>query len=615
MAVNIRINIPVDEGAFDRYYQKFNSYLSSLEDLPESWKSLKDEAHQMQQHLGQAAQALSLLADGTSRMVDDAGRLRDQSDKTSRHWGLLARNTLQVSKNIGEATVSLLKWVGITSLIGGLVGGGSLYGLDRLAAGVSSRRSQALGLGTTYGGLQAMQANLGPRLGDVEGILGRVNAAMLDPAQSSGLRYLLGGGAGADKIMTGDSANATVAALEGLGRIVDNMDRNTLIPQMEARKVTDVFSIEEIQRWKAMTQQQRSKVLEGVRADQKAFDVDAETQRRWTEFQTKLGEAARAIGKVFIEGLLPLEQPLVTLSQSIIKTVEAFGKSDTVKDWIEELSKGLEWLATNMDTPEFRDKMSNFVENLVKAAKYVAELGGSVLKVLGWFNTIFGITPAQGAAPAGSDAGRGMGNGPAGANITNQGSPDGQGGASERPTLGWGSGGGGGIGTNAGRGPTGAEGYTRGVRNMNPGNIGYGPFAISQGSTGAAGTDTGHGVAVFPSYESGYKAMDALLQKRYAQGRHSAEEIIAAEGGWTPGNREAAANVARSMGVDPNADVRLNDPAQRKRFEHGLMQQELGPKGAAYYDSQLEKKSTTVTIHKNAGANPATINNAMVPQQ
>ena len=123
-----------------------------------------------------------------------------------------------------------------------------------------------------------------------------------------------------------------------------------------------------------------------------------------------------------------------------------------------------------------------------------------------------------------------------------------------------------------------SESDTRADRNFNPGNIAFGPWAKSHGATGAAGTDTGHGVAVFSSPQAGFEAMKALAAEKYGAGRKTANQLIAAPGGWTPGNKEAAANVARSMGLGPNDDLHLDNPAQMKKFQQGLATQEGAPK-------------------------------------
>lgn len=124
---------------------------------------------------------------------------------------------------------------------------------------------------------------------------------------------------------------------------------------------------------------------------------------------------------------------------------------------------------------------------------------------------------------------------------------------------------------------------TRADRNYNPGNIGYGNWAASHGATGAAGTDTGHGVAVFPSSQAGFDAMAELARGKYNNGKISAAQLISGNNGWTPGNYEAAANVARTLGIGPNDDLSLNDPAKMRAFQLALATQEGAPRLVANF--------------------------------
>ena len=124
--------------------------------------------------------------------------------------------------------------------------------------------------------------------------------------------------------------------------------------------------------------------------------------------------------------------------------------------------------------------------------------------------------------------------------------------------------------------------YSRGVQNFNPTNIGYGNWAASHGATGGMGEDTGHQVAVFPDYQTGLNAAQSLALDKYNGGKKSADELIAGANGWTPNNHEAAANVARTMGLAPDDDLNLGDPARMNSFLRALTMQEVGPEGARY---------------------------------
>lgn len=123
-----------------------------------------------------------------------------------------------------------------------------------------------------------------------------------------------------------------------------------------------------------------------------------------------------------------------------------------------------------------------------------------------------------------------------------------------------------------------------GMRNNNPGNIKY----VGQAGTHPSiNTDQGDPQAVYPSAEAGMAAMYSLLRRKYAGGKITANDIIAARGGWTPGNFQAAANVARTAGISATEDIGFNDPERAQRFMRGLLLQEHGPASNAYSDAMI----------------------------
>lgn len=128
-----------------------------------------------------------------------------------------------------------------------------------------------------------------------------------------------------------------------------------------------------------------------------------------------------------------------------------------------------------------------------------------------------------------------------------------------------------------------------GMRNNNPGNIKF----VGQKVPGIVGpsvnTDQGDPQAVFDSPESGMAAMYRLLSKKYAGGKTTASQMIAGNMGWTPGNYEAAANVARYAGIKPDEDIGLNDPGRAAKFMRGLMRQEHGNSSNLYTDDMIAR--------------------------
>lgn len=129
-----------------------------------------------------------------------------------------------------------------------------------------------------------------------------------------------------------------------------------------------------------------------------------------------------------------------------------------------------------------------------------------------------------------------------------------------------------------------------GMRNNNPGNIKYvrGLHSRYEGVVGPSqNTDQGDPQAVFASPEAGMRAAYLLARRKYDGGAVSAAQLIAGNGGWTPGNMAAATNIARMAGVGVNDDLGLSDPARAARFMRALFNQEHGERPARAYTDEM----------------------------
>ncbi|KEC75944.1 UNVERIFIED_ORG: hypothetical protein GGD51_005701 [Rhizobium esperanzae] len=127
-----------------------------------------------------------------------------------------------------------------------------------------------------------------------------------------------------------------------------------------------------------------------------------------------------------------------------------------------------------------------------------------------------------------------------------------------------------------------------GMRNNNPTNLKY----VGQRRPGIIGpsenTDQGDPQVVYATPEAGMEHNFWQIMRKYRQGMLTPNQIIAGKNGWTPDSFTAAANIARSMGIGPDDDIRLDDPAMAKKFLRALITQEQGTSGALYPDSMIE---------------------------
>ena len=128
-----------------------------------------------------------------------------------------------------------------------------------------------------------------------------------------------------------------------------------------------------------------------------------------------------------------------------------------------------------------------------------------------------------------------------------------------------------------------------GMGNNNPLNIKYVPGAPYAGLIGpSSNTDQGDPQMKFSSPEAGWSAGYSLLGRKYGSGMTTPNQIIAGKGGWTPGNTQAAANVAKGAGIGPDDDIGFNDPIKAQKFMKALVAQEQGAAASAYPDAMIQ---------------------------
>lgn len=133
-----------------------------------------------------------------------------------------------------------------------------------------------------------------------------------------------------------------------------------------------------------------------------------------------------------------------------------------------------------------------------------------------------------------------------------------------------------------------------GMRNNNPGNIVYANQKDALGPSVNRDNGGKSAQAVYATPEDGMSAMFQLALRKYGSGKTTADSLIAGQGGFTAGNHAAAANVAKIMGIDPNADLNLLDPDMLKRFGRALMLQEHGPASQKYSDDMVSRVAENV---------------------
>lgn len=371
MATKSVIEVDVNDESFRRFKDIFDKYSASLDDAPNKWAAAGRE-------IGETGVLLSRIAEATESTVAGIGMLitrqleqTEETKKTASQWSHIASSAHRVAHSVKDTTLSLLRWASLGSIFSGLLGGGALFGLDRLASLAASGSRAAAGLGTGFGALRAFQLDFGQTI-DSTGFLRNVNEALHDVTQRVGL---YAAGLQEPDVARGDTATVSVALLDQLKRIADQTPDALLSQVMQARHLDQFVSLEDFQRIKRMTPTELREEQQRFTQDRRTLDLRREEQSDWTRFRVTLNRAGESIETTLIRGLTSLTGPLSDLSGSLEHLLTTVLASPVLQDGIEKLGHGIEWLAGYVASPQFQTDMEEFGARVQKAT---VALGGMI---------------------------------------------------------------------------------------------------------------------------------------------------------------------------------------------------------------------------------------------
>lgn len=407
MAVSTTIDVTVNAAAFQEFSAAFKKYETALKTLPSAWTDVEKSTEKTRTNFEANAVVVGALSGSIAAITTRSKEFYQVTTATARHWKDLALSTKSAAVNIKNMTESLLKWGGLLSLI---TGGAGLWGFDRLAGNVANQRSAAFGTGGGRAGRIAFTTNF-RRLGDPEGLLGRISGMQADMRQSLPLRML---GLSSGEIRTLSPEEATMKALEGGARIAAE-DKAKGMPVGSDPRLRAFTTPEQI--WLRDHRAEINELIAKTRAEKTAgrFMLNPAEEKAAQDFETNMTKAGQAIETSFVKGLVKLSGPLGELSDSVVKLVASFTEK-ALPDIVKDLGNAIEWLAKEVEQPSFVSKVETFASMIVYLAGAFAGVLGGVANFARWlgvdvprFQT---INPAEvQASSPGSGGGGGTGSG------------------------------------------------------------------------------------------------------------------------------------------------------------------------------------------------------------
>jgi hypothetical protein len=295
-------------------------------------------------------------------------------------------STKGVAANIKEATVSLLKW---TAAIASVMTIGAIGGAAYLAPIVGGNRTTAMGLGATYGGRSSFLVNF-RRLTDPEGFLSRVSE-IEHRADNVPLRAL-----GLTQMQSqGDTADVGANAILQLKRLVDNVkDPRFLADTLRARRADELISLNQAQILRGMSPKEVQELVAAYRRDKGRMALGAGTQKAYQDFTTRMSAATKKIENTFVKNLGQLTPGMTKLAGATERVIDVLMQDKgPLSQWLGKLNEGVEWLARNIDTPEFQGEVESFVKWIGSLASATVGLLASVVSFAKWI----GVTPTEAA--------------------------------------------------------------------------------------------------------------------------------------------------------------------------------------------------------------------------
>lgn len=380
------IEIEVDDAEFERHKQAFDKYKKSVSELPGAWgkvdKSTKGTSAAFDEMVSKAIKQ-RVAAENIAKADKEAEKALRSSSSHYKQIATaskeVAKSTASAAKNIAGATMSLLRWSSIFGAFSGVLGAGGLFGISRMAQSAASTRFQSQGLGVSPGELKSAQINYSKVLGDPAGTMGAIRDAQYDLTKRWAFSAMGVNPSGKD-------------AAQLLGPMI-KAARSTFIQSggtqqgAEAHGLTNFFSMEDLTRFKNMSETEIDAMVKRAEKDREALSLSDRTMRQWQEFDQQLSRSGQLIENAFIRGLLPLAKPLENLSAAVAGSVESFLKSKVAVELIEKAGKGIESFAKYMASEEFKSDMNGVLDSLDSLAGAFYITAQKLGKLFNWNET------------------------------------------------------------------------------------------------------------------------------------------------------------------------------------------------------------------------------------
>lgn len=263
-------------------------------------------------------------------------------------------------------------------------GGGNLFGLDRLAAAGYGGLRSSVGMGLSFGQMQASRSVFGTVF-DPNSMLGNISRGRGD-ITSDQATALMSLGISPSQGNTGDTMMAVRQKARDLALSVQS--ESMLGPLLQSRML-DKFglTVEDLRRFRGQSKEDFDRDTALAKEQQRLTEVSPDTLRRWQQFHVMLGMAGQRIESSFIKGLDKLSPLLTTLSDGLSKAIETLIGSKGFEDAVKMLSAGLQSFADYIARGDLAKDMQKLSVAISDAVTWIGGAVDWVKRNLPWITS------------------------------------------------------------------------------------------------------------------------------------------------------------------------------------------------------------------------------------
>lgn len=393
MAAKSIVDIDVNDEKFQEFLERFKEYRASLEELPEEWRGVGEGIAYATEKTGEAADESDRLSlafeeglrniEALRESVNSLGEAlnrntasQDDFNKQAKEARKSLRDAKKESKGIAshlkDATASLIAWTSIVGVIGGM---GTAWGLGALARDAQVMRFNALGINTSSGALDAANINYQGALNNPGSSLSNLSNVQNDASR----RWILS--AMGIQTQSRDPADILPEAIKKSRDIYNRFDGQA--QAADAYGLTQVFSIDELNRFRNMSDQEIDAMAKRAAVDREALQISDAQLKSWAELNRTVDRSKVSIRNTFIDALSPLTPELNALSDAFNGAVKSFLESPFVAEVLGDVTDGLGRLSSYLRTDEFQQDVTDFAEG-------VRSMYRAIKSFVTWTTSLFG---------------------------------------------------------------------------------------------------------------------------------------------------------------------------------------------------------------------------------